>query len=186
MPIKTLTIIGLGNDLISDDGIGIYAVRSLKSKMSACEKVFSDDVNIQELSTGGFQLLDYMIGCETCIIIDAVVTGVHPPGTIFKQVHSNVERPVKLVFSHQINLSELLGLAEMLKFDIPSTTIIYGIEAGDVTTFSTKCTSDVQNALPELVDLVFEDILAYKRDDRNEKVQIAEFNQRIASENAVG
>jgi hydrogenase maturation protease len=161
MPIKTVTVIGLGNEIVSDDGIGIYAVRSLKTKLSTFEENFRADVTLHELSTGGFQLLDYMIGCGTCIIIDAAMTGINPPGTIFKKVYSTMERPAKPVTSHQINLSELLGLAEMLKADIPSTTIIYGIEAGNVTTFSTKCTDEVQKALPRLVDLVFEDILRY-------------------------
>lgn len=178
MPIKTVTVIGLGNDFVSDDGIGIHAVRALKTKICIGEEVFWDDVNIYELSTGGFQLLDYMIDCETCIIIDAVVTGINPPGTIFKQIFRNEERPVRLVCSHQINLSELLGLAEMLKADIPSTTIIYGVEAGDVTTFSTKCTDKVQNSLPRLVDLVFKDIRSYTRDDRNENTQTAGAGQK--------
>jgi hydrogenase maturation protease len=173
MPRKRVTVIGLGNDFVSDDGIGIYAASSLKTKMTALKGNFRDEVSIYELSTGGFQLLDYIIGCETCIIIDAAVTGVNPPGTIFRQVFSGAERPAKPVFSHQINLSELLGLAEMLKADVPSTIIIYGMEAADVTTFAASCSGEVQRALPQLIDLVFNDIVASTGNNHQENSQTA-------------
>ena len=178
MPTKTLTIIGLGNDLIADDGVGIYAARSLKTRIDARQKDFSESISIQELPTGGFQLLDQMIGYDTCIVIDAVMSGLHPPGTIYRQVLAKDDRPVKLLFSHQVNLLELLGLAELLKIEIPSTTVVYGIEAKDVTTFSTTCTQEVRKALPELVDLVLEDILGHRWDHRGKNVHTAEFLQR--------
>lgn len=149
---KTI-IIGLGNEYISDDGVGIHTIRELKK----CTPL--NDYKIEELSIGGIELLDHICGYERAIIVDAFITRTKPSGTIYKFVQLADENGMKLKSSHQIDLPQVLGLARALNIAIPNEIIIYGVEAGDITTFRCKCTSEVEVAIPRLVKLIQRDIM---------------------------
>jgi hydrogenase maturation protease len=147
-----LTIIGLGNELLSDDGVGIRVVRMLKERLAV------DDVSFEELSVGGLALLDHITGCEWCILVDAIITGSHPPGTAYRFIQTSDHEPATLTSSHQIDLAQVLKLAAFLRADLPRKVIVYAIEAGDIQTFSEACTSEVSRAIPELVDVMCRDV----------------------------
>jgi len=147
-----LTVIGLGNEMLSDDGVGIRVVRGVR------ERISTDHASFEELSVGGIELFDYLVQTDECIIVDAILTGQHPPGTIVRFVQSADEEPVRLTSSHQIDLGQILGLAKFLGASLPSRTTVYGIEAADITTFREECTEAVSNAIPELVDVICDDI----------------------------
>lgn len=180
-----LIIIGLGNEFISDDGVGIFAVRQLRERISQLDHNASEthahfpgDIVIEEMASGGLQILDAITGYEKCFIIDAVLAGMHPPGTIYRFVQCPQEEPVKLASSHQINLQEVLGLARILNVKIPPAITIYGVEVSDITTFSTGCTVEVQKALPQLVDVVWRDLTMQPDGLRSKPDDILEFPQR--------
>ena len=151
-PSRPLTIIGLGNELLSDDGLGIRVVRSLRARLR------DDRVAFEELSVGGLQLLDYVVGCRQCIIVDAIITGSHPPGTLYRFVQKADRDLVRLTSSHQIDLSQVLALAKLMGADLPEKLTVYGIEAEDVITFRDGCTDHVARAIPRLVDVICLDV----------------------------
>jgi hydrogenase maturation protease len=70
-----ILILGLGNELLSDDAVGILAARVLKERLG-------DKADVVESSLSGMALLDLLVGYERAILIDAVKTGRTPPGTI--------------------------------------------------------------------------------------------------------
>ncbi|MDI6779380.1 MAG: hydrogenase maturation protease [Bacteroidota bacterium] len=145
---NNIIILGLGNEYISDDGIGILTARELK------QREFFKNVRIEELAFGGLALLDYFIGYHKAIIIDAFVTGNYPAGTIYRYrqlCNSEIE---KIKSSHQVDLQQVIGLAKALKLNIPSEVIVYGIEASDITTFKSSCSLPVEMAIPKLAALV--------------------------------
>lgn len=148
-----LIVIGLGNEYLSDDGVGIYAVRRVRERLGDCE-----GVAFEELAVGGLSLLDYIIGYDRCIIIDALSTG-RPVGTVDRYSQSTSQTIPRFTTSHQIDLSHVLGLAKLFHANIPHTIAIYGIEASDVTTFGTRCTDAVEHAIPDLVEMVANDIM---------------------------
>jgi|GEM_PF-235823 len=180
-----LIIIGLGNEFISDDGVGIFAVRQLRERISRLDRSVSEtrahfpgSIVIEELAAGGLQILDAITGYERCFIIDAVLTGTHPTGTIYRFVQRPQQKPVKLASSHQINLPEVLGLAKLLNVKVPPAITIYGVEVSDITTFSTGCTVEVEKALPQLVDVVWHDLTMQPDGLRFEPDGTLEFPQR--------
>ncbi len=180
-----LIIIGLGNEFISDDGVGIFAVRQLNDRISLLDRNASEgvagfpgDITIEEMASGGLQILDAITGYQRCFIIDAVLTGTHPPGTIYRFVQRRQEEPVKLASSHQINLPEVLGLARLLNVNIPLAITVYGIEVSDITTFSVGCTSEVEKALPRVVDLVWRDLAMQPDGPGSGPIHTLEFPQR--------
>jgi hydrogenase maturation protease len=147
-----LTIIGLGNEMLSDDGLGIRVVRELKNRLS------DRSVAFEELSVGGLQLFDYLIGTEECIIVDAIKTGTQPAGTLLRFVQTADNEPVTLTSSHQIDLGQILGLARFMGASLPKKLTVYGIEADDITTFQESCTEQVSLAIPKLVNAICADV----------------------------
>jgi hydrogenase maturation protease len=145
-------IIGLGNELLSDDGLGIRAIRQLRKRLGGGAYSF------EELSVGGLELLDHITGCERCIIVDAIATGAHPAGTVLRFLQTTDSDPITLTSSHQIDLSQVLTLARLLGGDIPRTVLVYGIEAQDVVTFHDGCTPEVGRAIPRLVETICADL----------------------------
>ncbi len=146
------TIIGLGNELLSDDGLGIRVVRELRTRLPA------GDATLEELSVGGLQLLDYITGRAECVVVDAVASGAHPPGTIYRCVVENPECTIPVRSSHQIDLMQVVRLAGLLGADLPRRIVIYGIEAADITTFHEGCTDAVSRAIPILAGMICRDL----------------------------
>jgi hydrogenase maturation protease len=169
---RTLLVIGLGNELLADDGVGIRVVRELKRRLH------SDAITFEELAVGGLQLLDYMAGFKQCILIDAVVTGTHQPGTIYRFIQTPGGESIRLSSSHQVDLSQVLALGKILEADIPDTIIVYGIEAGDTMTFTEQCTHEVSQAIPQLVELICRDIQENKSGCKNRTVLATESTAR--------
>ncbi len=165
-------VIGLGNEYISDDGVGIWVVRELRKRLP------TRDIAFEELSVGGLQLLDYLGGHDHCIIVDAVVTGLRPPGTVYRVVQTTCDKPIKLTSSHQVDLSQTLELARLLQPDIPQTITVYGIEVSDTTTFDNRCTKPVSQAVPRLVEFICRNLLDGKAQAKNKRVPATESLER--------
>ncbi len=126
---KTL-VLGLGNPLLRDDGIGLHVAREL-------EKQFADDpaVEVGEDYWGGLRLMERMIGYDRVIIIDAILTG-GEPGTIHLLTPDDI--PTQRSASvHDVNLPTALEFGRHAGASLPTASDItlIGIEAGDVQTF---------------------------------------------------
>jgi hydrogenase maturation protease len=149
---RPFTIIGLGNELLSDDGVGIKVVRELKKRLTDTSIAF------EEIAVGGLGLLDYVVGYRECIIVDAITSGTQPAGTLYRFVQSPDQEPMHLTSSHQIDLGQVLALAKLLGASLPAKLTVYGIEVSDITTFRDACTEEVNEAIPKLVDLICTDV----------------------------
>lgn len=146
------TVIGLGNEYLSDDGLGILAVRQVASRL------WDSGITFQELSVGGLELLDHLVGYKRCVIIDAIATGAYPPGTIHRFVRNPGNEAVTISSSHQLDLTQVLTLGRILGADVPEQVTVYGIEAGDITTFRSGPTTEIASSLPALVDAICADL----------------------------
>ena len=72
---KKILILGIGNVLLGDEGIGVHTVRALVNA------VLPENVTILDGGTGGFHLMSYIQEYPKIIMIDATIDG-KPPGTI--------------------------------------------------------------------------------------------------------
>jgi hydrogenase maturation protease len=142
---KTL-VLGLGNELLSDDGLGLLAVRKLKGE----NRLKADFV---ESSLSGMALLDLFIGYDRAIIVDAIKTGHKPPGTIY-ELNPEDLGPVFAPSPHYSGLPELLSTAEQLELDFPGQIKIFAMEADDPYTIGGGLTEPVKAALGELVNKI--------------------------------
>jgi hydrogenase maturation protease len=142
---KTL-VLGLGNELISDDGVGLLAARRLKQE-------YKGQADVIETSLHGLALLDFFIGYDKAIIIDAIQTGTHNPGEIIELSPSDLDE-VLAPSPHYSGLPEMLVLAKEMDLEFPSEIAIFAIEIVDSSTLGGGLTQPVADNLGALVERV--------------------------------
>jgi len=150
---KTL-IIGLGNKILKDDGVGIRAAEALKEHISQ-----RDDIEIMELSVGGMRLMEIMADYRRVFIIDAVMTGNNPPGTIYKLTIDDLGQSLHTSSTHDASLACALEAGRQMGINIPSEIIIWGIEALEVNTFGESMTPALEEAIPAVVGKLLKDLV---------------------------
>ncbi|MDY7107153.1 MAG: hydrogenase maturation protease [Planctomycetota bacterium] len=142
---KTL-VLGLGNDILADDAVGVLAARALADRSD-------DTVEVRETAEHGMALLDHLIGYERVILIDAIQTGSNEPGTILEIDPASLSA-VYAPSPHYSGLPELLAVAERLELDFPTQFRIFAVEIADALTIGGAITPAVREAIPELCDRV--------------------------------
>jgi len=148
MPIKVL---GLGNILLSDEGLGVKALWELKEKYE-----FSPEVELVDGGTGGLLLLSEFEGVEKLLIIDAI-SGGKPPGTIYSfSLEELPESVAEKISLHEVSLLDVLQLAR-LKGCLPEEVRLIGMEPASLE-MSTELTEKIKERLPELINLALEEL----------------------------
>jgi len=142
---KTL-ILGLGNDLLGDDAVGILAVRLLKQEL--CNKA-----DLVECPLHGLALLEFFVGYDRAIIIDSIQTGRHPPGTICDYSPDDLDCVIS-PSPHYSGLPEMLALAKQLDLEFPKEIKIFALEVLDPCTIGCDLSEPVRQALPDLMQKV--------------------------------
>jgi len=122
---KTL-ILGMGNTLLSDDGIGIITKRYLEKNLGS-----NNNIDFSETSWGGFKIIDLLKGYDYTIIIDSIKTGLKPAGFINCLKPSDLLPTLRLTSYHDINFITAIKLAEQLGAKIASDIDIFAIEIED-------------------------------------------------------
>ena len=140
---KTL-ILGLGNDLLADDAIGILAARRLQTRLG-------ERADVVESSLHGLALLETFLGYDRALIIDAIQTGRHPPGTIIELSPEDF-RPVDVPSPHFAGLPEMIALARELDLPFPARIRILAVEIANAAVIGGAMTPAVSAALDGVCD----------------------------------
>jgi len=162
----------LGNELISDDGVGIVAARwlcrrlavagtpvppgpSLDAAMTveAFELPRVGPVEVVETALTGMYLLEAVVGASRLIVVDSVVTGATDPGTVLELEESDLGGP-RGSSPHYIGLLETLDVARALGLEVPDDVVFVAVEAGDYMTVGGEMTDSVAAAVPVVVERV--------------------------------
>lgn len=136
-------VLGLGNELLADDGVGILAVRRLAAEIG-------DRADVVESELHGLALIDILAGYDQVIIIDAIQTGDCPPGTVI-QLCPEEFRPTLSPSPHYTGLPEMMQLARQLHIPFPKDIKIFAVETADALSFGQNPGPEVLAALDELV-----------------------------------
>lgn len=136
-------VLCLGNELLADDALGPRVARRLGEV--GLDAVFSPEA--------GLNLLDAVEGTERLIVVDTVLTGAAPPGTIHLLRVEDVETAIGAPL-HHLGLLEALALAGRLGLEVPAEVVIVAVEAADCTTVGGAMTPAVEAAIPAVVDCV--------------------------------
>ena len=133
----TVLVLGIGNTVMSDDGVGVKVVQLLQN-----EYRFPDHVEVLDGGTLGLDLLPKLEGIDHLIMVDAVETG-KEPGTCVRL--SGEELPIALetkISPHQMGLKDLLAVARLLGH-IPREMVLIGVQPGSIE-MSTELTPAVE------------------------------------------
>ncbi len=147
---KSILVLGVGNLLLSDEGVGIHVAQRLQ------RMTLSPEVEVSDGGTGGFDLIAYGRGKKKIIIVDAVSADAEP-GTVLRFKPDEVAFEGYLPFSsHQTGLQELLHFCTML--DPPPEVIIYGVVAQETQRMSMQLSKMVKRRLGEIVAKIIEEL----------------------------
>ena len=140
-------VVGMGNLLYRDEGIGVFAARCLQS----CYR-FNTDVDVIDGATLGFGLLELFEGGGKIIVLDALMT-VAPPGSMYRLSRSELLElgPSMQPTAHEVEPLELLMLSEIL--GEPTDMVLLGIVPADAKTMTVGLTPELEAAFPAYVDL---------------------------------
>jgi hydrogenase maturation protease len=144
---KTL-ILGMGNPILSDDGVGLLVARALEGKIP--------DAEVLTTTMVGLNLLDHVRGYERLFLIDALVSGRNNPGEVRKVPTGEGTR--HLFSSHGLDFFDLIELGKNLGFQMPEVAGIYGIEIENPVAFGEALSPPLQEKLPGLIHIISEDI----------------------------
>lgn len=145
-----IMVLGVGNLLLKDDGIGVHTIRELQ------QRELPENVTLVEAGTAGHQLLSDFSEVDHLIVVDAVEAGAQA-GAIFRFSPDDVPGGRESTTSlHQMSLLEVLEMARVMG-SRPQTVII-GVQAADVSPWGTELTPEVAQRLPEVVDAVLAEL----------------------------
>ena len=136
-------ILGIGNPILTDDGVGIEIAQRLKEENAKLKVI--------ETSEAGITLLDLIAGYDKLIIIDSIKTEKGKPGDLYKLEPGDLKPSKDFSSSHSIGIATALELGQRLGYRIPEYISIYAVEIKDNTTFGEKCTEEVEQRLPFIV-----------------------------------
>ena len=147
-------IIGLGNSILKDDGVGIYAAREIRRCLEkSCPRA---DVDIVETEVGGFSLMELMTGWKRIILVDSIQFDGLEPGTVVRIQPDDLHTSLRLRSVHDIDLPTVLELGRRLGLAMPQDVSVFGIQAKDALTFGESLTEPAERGLKEAVNLVLD------------------------------
>jgi hydrogenase maturation protease len=148
-----IVVLGVGNILLSDEGIGVRAVEELGRAYA-----LPPEVEIIDGGTSAMELLDDLARCDLLIIADCVRAG-RPPGHLLRLVDAEIPALFRTKLSpHQVGLPEVLATLVITQ-EAPMRTVLFGVEPESLAT-GLGLTPTVAATLPALVAALAEEIAA--------------------------
>jgi hydrogenase maturation protease len=141
-------VLGVGNPILKDDGVGIHVVHELQNQLH------DSQVTMDIAYTGGMNLLDMVRGYDKVILVDAVKQDNITAGEVKR--FSLTEAPsIHSSNPHDMSFSEALLLARQLgESHLPKEVVIIGIVVKNTSDFGEDLSSEVASAVPHAVALV--------------------------------
>ena len=147
-------IIGIGNLILRDEGLGVHVVRQLE------DRELPRGVELIDGGTATTELLPVIHETERIIVIDALKAG-GEPGTIYRVTPEDLvcetERPLSL---HQVGFLEVLGMAQQLGGH--GQVAIIGVEPKEIS-WGVELSPEVEATVPKVIEAVFEELRGYAR-----------------------
>lgn len=146
-----ITILGVGNILLSDEGVGVRVIEHLDQRYE-----FPDNVQILDGGVLGVRLMGVIGSTDILIVVDAVKNQ-QRPGTLYRLADEKVPRRVLAKQSmHQLDLPEVLALCAAI--DKSPRTVVVGVEPEDITSMNVELTPTVAAKVDDLAGMVLTEL----------------------------
>ena len=142
-------ILGLGNDILSDDAIGPKIVRRIEHDLSFT------DTQYHTAAIGGMEIIELIKGYNHVIIIDSIRTKGGKPGEVYHFTPEYFRETLHLSSFHDLSFQNALKLAEKLNIDLPKQIDVIAIEIVEDLEFSDQFSPPIQMKYEEIFKKVF-------------------------------
>jgi hydrogenase maturation protease len=144
---RHVMVLGVGNILFTDEGVGIHVVKAMMERYE-----FGPNVSLEDGGVLGMNLLGVISEADHLIVVDAIKDG-NMPGTLYRLQGEEIPKRVfKKNSLHQVDLLEALALCQVL--DKAPETVIVGVEPKDIETVGLGLTPPVREKVDALILMV--------------------------------
>ena len=149
----TTLVLGIGNDILGDDGVGIHIVREVARRTRAA------DVTVEETGAAGLSLLERIKGYDRLIIADAILTEETQGGKIHRLTLRDLAKTNGSITPHDAALRTTLEIGNSLfPGEMPADVIIFAVQTYNVEQIGSEMTKAVKAAVPEVVRMIMAEI----------------------------
>lgn len=142
-------ILGIGNLLLKDEGVGVHVVRLIQ------ERGVPQGVEVIDGGTLGFDLLGLFEGTDKIVVVDALKGG-GKPGTVYKVKPEDLkEEGARALSLHQVGLLEVIEMARLLGYD--AEVVIIGVEPEEIA-WGLELTPEVAAKVEKVAALALEEV----------------------------
>lgn len=158
-------IVGLGNPILGDDGAGWHIAERVAARLpnpspstGSDQRNGQSSIQVECLGLGGLSLMEHLIGYDRAILVDAIMTGSMPIGTVtsFPLDELPDSAAGHLSSTHDTTLQNALRVGRAMGARLPDEIMVVAIEAQSVYDFSEDLTPPVAQSIPIAVQMVME------------------------------
>ena len=159
--VQDILILGIGNLLLKDEGVGVHVVKKLK------EMPLPANVEVLDGGTARLDLVDFIEDRKKLIVIDAVNAG-EKPGTIYRLTEDNLYiKPKAITSFHEIDFLDALHMSEVMNSK-PEEIVVIGIEPKDMSG-GIELSPEIEERIPIIINAVLKELNGKKSEIRNPK-----------------
>jgi hydrogenase maturation protease len=143
-------VLGMGNPILSDDGVGLALAEMLRNRVPG--------VDVAASAMIGLSLFDLIIGYDSIFIIDAMTMKDGKKGDWKKIREDDRCGTLHLFSSHGLNIFELMELGAQCGLPMPRLAAVYGIEIGNEVAFDASLSHELNERLPVIAEEIVADM----------------------------
>ena len=151
---RETVVLGLGNLVHSDDGVGVHAIQGLQS-----DSRVPPEVVLLDGGTQGLALLPHISGVRRLLVVDAIDAG-EAPGTLLRFEGKSLSGLPGKASVHQLGFADLMVALQLLG-ESPGEVVVFGVQPQS-TAWGAELTQPVGSALAPLIDSVIAQLECWK------------------------
>ena len=147
-----ILVLGLGNELYGDDGVGIHVVRRARQTMGKHPSFLKENVSVvfEECSLSGLALLDIIVGYDILLIVDTIKSACPEPGKVSILDRKDL-RSIPGPSPHYVSIPQAIEIGKSIGLNVPSQIKVIAVEAKNMYNLGESLTREMESAVPRIV-----------------------------------
>jgi hydrogenase maturation protease len=146
---KTI-VIGLGNPILGDDGVGWKVAEAVKQQLAS-----DSPVDVEFLSLGGISLMEQLIDYERAVLVDAVTSDQETGSVIVSNLNEMPDHSAfHIASAHDTSLHNALKLGKSMGVSLPKEVSVVGIVTDHIYDFTESLSPAVARAVSKATKIV--------------------------------
>ncbi len=142
-------VLGLGNDLFGDDGVGLHLVNCLQAEMSG-QEVSSGSIDFLASTSSGLALLDLVLGYDRLVIIDTIKLENPKTGAV-RVLEEKDLRAIPGPSPHYLSFPQVLAIGRAAGLPVPRELMIIAVEAKNIYHLGEGLSPEMKAKIPEIL-----------------------------------